>query len=81
MRRWWNRIFVLLIFIIAGFAIYAVWPNEPDRYLPSAIPWPSGRGLPGKIGPLKLPCYTTGATTNPAADCRGMTLGLDLQGG
>jgi preprotein translocase subunit SecD len=81
MRRWWNRLFVVLVFVIAGASIYAVWPDEPDRYLPSAIPWPSGRGLPGKLGPLKLPCHSTGDTTNPAADCRGMTLGLDLQGG
>lgn len=81
MRRWWNRIFFVVIVLIAAFSIYAVWPNEPDRYLPSAIPWPSGRGLPGKIGPFKLPCYSGTTTTNPAADCRGMTLGLDLQGG
>ncbi|TAK62786.1 MAG: protein translocase subunit SecD [Dehalococcoidia bacterium] len=81
MRRWWNRLFVVLVFVIAGASIYAVWPDQPDRYLPSAIPWPSGRGIPGKLGPLKLPCHSTGDTTNPAADCRGMTLGLDLQGG
>lgn len=82
MRRWWNRLFVLVIFVIAGFSIYAVWPDEPDRYLPSAIPWPSGRGLPGSIGPFQLPCHTTDKTnTNPARDCAGMILGLDLQGG
>jgi preprotein translocase subunit SecD len=82
MRRWWNRLFVVLVFVIAGLSIYAVWPDQPDRYLPSAIPWPSGRGVPGKIGPLKLPCHSaTAGDTNPAADCRGMTLGLDLQGG
>lgn len=82
MRRWWNRLFVVLIFLIAAGAIYAVWPDEPDRYLPSAIPWPSGRGLPSKIGPFKLPCRSSDtSSTNPAANCRGMTLGLDLQGG
>ena len=81
MRRWWNRLFVVLVFLIAAGAIYAVWPDEPDRYLPSAIPWPSGRGVPGKLGPLRLPCHSTGNSTNPASDCRGMTLGLDLQGG
>ncbi len=82
MRRWWNRLFVLLIFAIGAGAIYAVWPDEPDRYLGSAIPWPSGRGVPGKIGPVELPCHSTDtASTNPATDCRGMTLGLDLQGG
>ena len=34
MRRWWNRLFVVLVFVIAGASIYAVWPDEPDRYLP-----------------------------------------------
>ena len=43
MRRWWDRLFVVLIFVIAGGAIYAVWPDEPDRYLPSADP--SGRAV------------------------------------
>jgi len=82
MRRWWNRLFVVIVFVIAGLSIYAVWPDEPDRYLPSAIPWPSGRGLPGKIGPLELPCHTSDtSSTNPSDNCRGMTLGLDLQGG
>jgi len=82
MRRWWNRLFVLVIVLIAAGSIYAVWPDEPDRYLPNAIPWPSGRGVPSKIGPLKLPCYSTDTSaTNQAANCRGMTLGLDLQGG
>jgi preprotein translocase subunit SecD len=93
MRRWRNWLWVSLIFLVAAGAIYAVWPDEPDRYLPDAIPWPSGRGVPGTIGPLKLPCHSTNAAgsssntgaapadENPAADCKGMILGLDLQGG
>lgn len=82
MRKWRSRLFVLLIFLIAGLAIYAVWPDEPDRYLPDAIPWPSGQGVPGKIGAFQLPCHSSDTTdTNPASDCRGMKLGLDLQGG
>jgi preprotein translocase subunit SecD len=82
MRRWWNRLLVVLIFLIAAASIYGVWPDQPDRYLPSAIPWPSGRGMPSKIGPIELPCHTTDTTsTNPATNCRGMILGLDLQGG
>jgi preprotein translocase subunit SecD len=82
MRTWWNRLSVLLILVVAGFSIYAVWPDEPHRYLPDAIPLPSGRGLPGKIGPFELPCHSTDTTsTNPAKDCAGMILGLDLQGG
>ncbi|HYM16717.1 MAG TPA: protein translocase subunit SecD [Dehalococcoidia bacterium] len=82
MRRWWNRLSIVFIILVAAGAIYAVWPDEPNRYLPSFIPWPSGRGLPATIGPIKLPCASPGASkTNPSANCRGMTLGLDLQGG
>lgn len=82
MRRWWNRLSVLLIFAVAAGSIYAVWPDEPDRYLPNFIAWPSGRGLPSSILGIKLPCRTSDKTqTNPSANCKGMTLGLDLQGG
>ncbi len=88
MRNWWSRIVFVVIFVVAGFSFYAVWPDEPHRYLPDFIPLPSGRGLPGTIGPLKLPCHSTDTgqssdteKKNPATDCRGMTLGLDLQGG
>ena len=82
MWKWWNRLSIFLIIAVAAGAIYAVWPNEPDRYLPSFIPWPSGQGLPGKILGIGLPCHTAHTSaSNPAADCKGMTLGLDLQGG
>ena len=96
MWKWWNRLSIFVILLVAAGAIYAVWPNEPDRYLPDAIPWPHGKGVPSTILGLELPCHssaasanattsTDGTTTttkrNPAADCRGMTLGLDLQGG
>lgn len=83
MRRWWNRLSVLVILAIAAGAIYAVWPDEPDRYLPDAFSLPSGRGVPSTIAGIDLPCKANEATddTNPSSDCRGMTLGLDLQGG
>ncbi|HET6615565.1 MAG TPA: protein translocase subunit SecD [Dehalococcoidia bacterium] len=81
MRKWWDRIFVVLIVVIAGFAVYAVWPDEPDRYFPDFLNLPSGQGLPGKIGPLELPCHTDDDPENPADNCKGMTLGLDLRGG
>ena len=96
LTKWWNRLSILLILAVAVGAIYAVWPNEPDRYLPSAIPWPHGRGVPSSILGFNLPCKQTAASTantlpeagatpvttkNAAANCRGMTLGLDLQGG
>ena len=82
MRRWWNRLFVLVVLGIAGLSVYAIWPDEPDRYLPDWANLPSGRGVPGTILGIDLPCHTTDATdTNPARDCKGMILGLDLQGG
>lgn len=82
MRRWWSRLSVLVIFAIAAGAIYAVWPDQPDRYLPDFISWPSGRGIPSHVLGIDLPCKSSDSTdTNPSTNCRGMTLGLDLQGG
>ncbi len=34
-----------LILILTAFAIAASWPSNPDRYLPSFIPWPEGSGV------------------------------------
>ncbi|MEK7693709.1 MAG: protein translocase subunit SecD [Chloroflexota bacterium] len=71
-----------MILAIAAGSIYAVWPDEPDRYLPDWVSLPSGRGLPSKILGIELPCRSSDSSAkNPAANCRGMTLGLDLQGG
>ena len=81
MRKWWDRIFVVLILVLAGFSIYAVWPDEPDRYFPNALNLPSGQGVPSKIGALELPCHTDDDPENPSDNCEGMTLGLDLRGG
>ncbi|MBF6599228.1 MAG: protein translocase subunit SecD [Dehalococcoidia bacterium] len=79
--KWWNRLSILLIIAVAAGAIYAVWPNEPERYLPSAIPWPHGQGVPSSVA-SKLPCRSTQTKEqSPSANCRGMTLGLDLKGG
>ena len=81
MRRWWSRLSVLVILAIAAGAIYAIWPDQPDRYLPDQISWPSGRGVPSSVLGIDLPCKSSQNETNPSANCRGMTLGLDLQGG
>lgn len=82
MRRWWDRFFVLAIIAVAAACVYAVWPDEPDRYFPEALNLPSGNGVPSSIGGLKLPCHSADESNeNPAADCKGMILGLDLQGG
>ena len=82
MRRWWDRIFVVVILAIAGLSIYAVWPDDPDRYLPDFLNLPSGQGIPGTVLGIDLPCKSDDkADENDAADCKGMILGLDLQGG
>ena len=48
MRR---RIPLLAILALAVASLYVVWPSEPDRWLPGAIPWPEGQGL--RIGGFK----------------------------
>ncbi len=60
--RWLPIVGIALVSLAA---LYVIWPSNPDRYLPSVIPWPSGNGvdIPG-IG-----------------ERRAMRLGLDLQGG
>ena len=42
MRR---RIPLLAILALAVASLYVVWPSEPDRWLPGAIPWPEGQGV------------------------------------
>jgi preprotein translocase subunit SecD len=82
MRRWGNWLAVIAILAVTGFGIYAVWPDEPDRYLPEALNAPSGNGVPSEIFGVSLPCASDDETnTNDAANCKGMVLGLDLQGG
>ena len=34
-----------VILILTAFAIASAWPGNPDRYLPSFIPWPEGGGV------------------------------------
>jgi preprotein translocase subunit SecD len=48
-----HRAQLLLLALIVGvtaFSVAVVWPDDPDRYLPDFIPWPSGTGL--KVGGL-----------------------------
>ncbi|MYD65742.1 MAG: hypothetical protein F4X26_07175, partial [Chloroflexi bacterium] len=33
------------IFVLAAASLYVVWPSEPDKWLPSAVPWPEGGGV------------------------------------
>ena len=41
-RRW---VPVLGVALLALVALLVIWPKEPNLYLPSAIPWPEGRGV------------------------------------
>ena len=41
-----RRILPLLgLFLLAATSLYVVWPSEPDKWLPSGVPWPEGRGV------------------------------------
>src|SRR4030067_358053 len=51
MRSRSNRILSALVGALTVFSVIVVWPNNPDRYLPNFVPWPSGHGL--KIGGLE----------------------------
>jgi preprotein translocase subunit SecD len=34
-----------LVAVLAAAALYAVWPSQPDDFLPTGVPWPSGNGI------------------------------------
>jgi len=76
MRGWRNRILLGLIVVFAVLSVVTVWPSEPDRYLPSFVPWPEGKGI-------KFPSIGIegGAITFHMKEARAMRLGLDLRGG
>lgn len=73
------------ILILTTFSVLAVWPSNPDRYLPDFVPWPqeecvaficAGRGV-------NLPYigFTQSTLEIKHLVRREMRLGLDLQGG
>ena len=76
MGRWWNRILLLLIVGLTAFSVWTVWPSEPDRYLPDAIPWPEGKGVN-----FSFPWFEDGNFGLSSIERRAMSLGLDLRGG
>ena len=59
---------LVLIALLTGLAVWVVWPQNPDRYLPGIIPWPKGSGIHLRLGSTTF-------------DRDNMRLGLDLQGG
>jgi preprotein translocase subunit SecD len=76
MRDWFNRTLLGFIVILTVLSVVTVWPSEPNRYLPSFIPWPEGKGI-------KFPWvrFEGGAIMGQMRNPRAMRLGLDLRGG
>lgn len=59
---------LFFIALLAASSVWIIWPQRPDRYFGNFIPWPQAGWLNLQIGDFQLLR-------------RGMTLGLDLQGG
>jgi len=76
MRSWRTRLLLLVVFGLTVLSVITVWPSEPNRYLPDAIPWPEGKGIK-----LKLPTIEGGTFRMSTITRRAMSLGLDLRGG
>ena len=45
MRLRRNSVALAVIAVLSAASLVVVWPQEPDRYLPAAVPWPEGRGV------------------------------------
>ncbi|MSQ15487.1 MAG: protein translocase subunit SecD [Dehalococcoidia bacterium] len=56
------------IVVLVSFALWVVWPQNPSTYLPSFIPWPERGWIELNVGDFSFVR-------------KGMSLGLDLQGG
>lgn len=63
-----NKWLLAFIVLLTVAAIYVVWPQKPEKYLGSFIPWPASQGVHIDFAGLKF-------------DRQGFVLGLDLQGG
>jgi preprotein translocase subunit SecD len=73
MRQKSTQLLLAAIGLLTVFSFLIVWPSDPKRYLPDAIPWPQ----PGCVGPI---CIGKGINLF-GAERREMRLGLDLRGG
>jgi preprotein translocase subunit SecD len=84
-RRRSTQLALAFILVLTTFSVLAVWPSDPDRYLPDFIPWPE----PGCAGPIcigkgvNIPYVAIDRSTVKIShlERREMSLGLDLQGG
>ena len=50
MRRRASLAILALVLALTTFSVMVIWPDQPHRYLPGFVPWPSGNGL--EIGDL-----------------------------
>ena len=74
--RLWNWLVLAGILALTALSVITVWPSEPNRYLPDAIPWPEGKGI--KFSYPTIKGASLGLST---IERRAMSLGLDLRGG
>ena len=74
--RLWNWLVLVFILLLAAGSVVTIWPSEPDRYLPNAIPWPEGKGVK-----FSIPSIRGGTFGLNSIERRAMSLGLDLRGG
>ncbi len=64
-----GRLYLLIgIILVAIASVWVIWPQKPSNYLPGVIPWPEREPIQISLFGLNI-------------ERRGMTLGLDLQGG
>ena len=74
--RLWNWLVLIVILAMTAGGVVTIWPSEPDRYLPNAIPWPEGKGVK-----FSIPTIQGGTFGLTSIERRAMSLGLDLRGG
>ncbi|MCH8026344.1 MAG: protein translocase subunit SecD [Chloroflexi bacterium] len=74
--RLWNWLVLVFILLLTAGSVVTIWPSEPDRYLPNAIPWPEGKGVK-----FSIPSIRGGTFGLTSIERRAMSLGLDLRGG
>ncbi len=63
-----NGWILIILGVMTIFSVWVIWPQQPSHYLPGIIPWPERGWLQWKLGDVNIVR-------------KGMTLGLDLQGG
>jgi len=44
-RKRKHQLALAIIVVVTGCSLFVTWPGNPDKYLPSFIPWPDGGGI------------------------------------